>query len=368
MNKKVKIMKSRATKKTTTHTDSDSDTDSYTDSYTDTDSDTYTDSEEDELSRNKACPIYYSDSDTDSEKVNHSRNKVPLPKKWCKEYLKCNYTSLMQENPEESWKDVKFLRIYVDDSGPLTFLKFFNTLMHLEILNFQEKECIFSIDFNGIESCHNLLTLKLYNLQVTSFHGIDFCSKLKSVTFIRYINISIAFLSMLPNLQKLKMEELNLDICLENNNWSHYQKLDRLEIRTCKMTDTNCLTGMNVSFLVLRNCRLKTIEYLNLKKLVHLNLRSNQITDISPLRNAKKLTFLAICDNKLKDLETINFLKKKVYIIMHNSYDGNDKVLKRRSNMEECEHECEYDEEFEDNKYNHFEYDEEYHQVYFDLN
>jgi hypothetical protein len=297
-------------------------------------------SEDDEISDNdcelpiSGRPYLITDGEySDDEFENHNLED--------RSHLPCKFSILTEyliKDPEKIWEKVVHLSITMDRPGSLNFLRAFPNLMHLEIRK-QRTERMNDVvfDIEGIENCVNLLTLNMEGIDFRSFCGIEYCSKLKLVKVFGPFNTKIFHLMNLPKLRKIVLIDVNLDVCLEHNNWSNYPNLDTLVIHECHMSDDKYLKGINVEILSIIACALKSLKDIEFENVKELSLCHTLIRDITPLRNATKLTHLTLCSNKLKSLDPINhLLEKDTHINIHNSYDGDNKLVKLLSEKALC--------------------------------
>lgn len=167
------------------------------------------------------------------------------------------------------------------------------------------------IDFGRMSS------LNVSNNPISSLEGLDF----KNITSLDLSGTNVSDLSSLNNsnvtsliLNRVKTldintipKELNI-LYLEDSNITSLPK--DLKIETTLLLDKN--PNIDISTLpeeiysvYLNECELEDISNISLKKVDTLELKSNNISDITPLKDIEIASFLSLSDNPIEDLSPL---------------------------------------------------------------
>ena len=167
-------------------------------------------------------------------------------------------------------------------------------------------------DLTGLEGATNLEMLNLYANRITDLSPLASLQKLSTLTL---PNNQIVDLSPLEGLQKLKRLWLtNNQIENINSLKKIPQSLELLDIGNNPIEDFSPIVGfVNLTWLDLHSNKLgdRGLELITaFTQLERLNLRNNQMRNISSFTKLTNLRWLSIADNKISDVRPLTRLTK----------------------------------------------------------
>ena len=162
-------------------------------------------------------------------------------------------------------------------------------------------------DLTGLEEATNLEVLELYANRIRDLSPLEGLQKLSTLSL---PNNQIKDISPLESLQKLKRLSLTNNRIEDINSLKKIsQSLELLDLGNNPIKDFNPIVGfVNLTWLDLHSNRLgdKGLELITgFTQLERLNLRNNQIRNISSLAKLTNLRWLYIADNEISDIRPL---------------------------------------------------------------
>lgn len=186
------------------------------------------------------------------------------------------------------------------------------------------------------EQLATLGDLKLFNSNIKSIEGLQYCKNLKSILIQGTGVDNIDVLVEIPKLQEVELIENKITKVpkfKESNNISTFY------LTSSNASDISNIKYLkNLKYLVLLNNNIDDITSLkDLSNLEFLILQDNSIEDISSLSNLNKLETLNIINNKITDFTPIENMASIKYLYTEGNPgrdEGKDTVWIEDSNLE----------------------------------
>ncbi|WP_438838186.1 pneumococcal-type histidine triad protein [Streptococcus pluranimalium] len=182
---------------------------------------------------------------------------------------------------------------------------------------------------SGIDGSHNLEVLGLSNNEITSIAGIEKQDHLTSVDLTLNHISDISYLSGRSQLKSLKLGYNQL----ENVNLSNLPKLEELQLKNNNLSDLSSLSNVvSLTHLQVDNNNLTNFSFVEkLVSLISLSASENQVTNLKPLLNLPNIQELIINNNAVDDISSFEQLMDKGLF----NLSVNDQIIKRIAKQKE---------------------------------
>ena len=187
-----------------------------------------------------------------------------------------------------------------------------------------------------VEDVKDIETLDCPRMNIKVLDGIE---KLPNVSKLYFYENDIVDLSILKNIETLKVLRIEHNKNINPNTLSELIGLEELHAEECGLTTLDSIKNLSdLKVLSVASNSLDSLEGLeNLTDLTQLSARANKIASLEPVRNLTSLIEFRVGLNRLNSLEGLENLTDLKFLILNKNYLENDD-LPVLLNLDKLEH------------------------------